>query len=188
MLVRLISHIIIAKHLAKVLGMRGIERYTFIFGSIEPDVAMFTYLRGLSKGRGVNGHRFDNVYQCIPKLFRLTEKSQRALSYAYRLGRLCHYVIDSFTFPHNTCFSGTLSEHMIYERKLHNYLVSNIDRILRAANGVFIFSPSRFTSFHDEYLTLEHDPESDAHFALIASLSAALSFRGEASLLHRVAN
>ena len=169
MLVRLISHIIIAKHLAKVLGMRGIERYTFIFGSIEPDVAMFTYLRGLSKGS-------------------LTEKSQRALSYAYRLGRLCHYVIDSFTFPHNTCFSGTLSEHMIYERKLHNYLVSNIDRILRAANGVFIFSPSRFTSFHDEYLTLEHDPESDAHFALIASLSAALSFRGEASLLHRVAN
>ena len=176
MLVRLISHIIIAKHLAKVLGMRGIERYTFIFGSIEPDVAMFTYLRGLSKGRGVNGHRFDNVYQCIPKLFRLTEKSQRALSYAYRLGRLCHYV------------SGTLSEHMIYERKLHNYLVSNIDRILRAANGVFAFSPARFTSFHDEYLTLEHDPESDAHFALIASLSAALSFRGEASLLHRVAN
>ncbi len=43
--------------------------------------------------------------------------------YSYlMLGYMLHYVEDFYTLTHNPVFEGNLSEHIMYERKLSNYL------------------------------------------------------------------
>ena len=42
------------------------------------------------------------------------------------LGVLCHFYCDSLCFAHNDEFTGGVSEHMKYEKRLHEYFMENL--------------------------------------------------------------
>lgn len=42
------------------------------------------------------------------------------------LGYQLHYFEDYFTFPHNTTFHGTITEHIMYEHELTEYIIKNL--------------------------------------------------------------
>ena len=94
----------------------------FILGSIEPDINFFTYFRGSIKHEKMRGHNYDNVKRHIEKLIGKIQVSNTQLFKYYSLGKLIHYVADSFTFPHNKEFTGSLEEHCRYEYILHSYM------------------------------------------------------------------
>ncbi|GLB28494.1 hypothetical protein LAD12857_04170 [Lacrimispora amygdalina] len=103
--------------------------HALILGSIEPDYNPITYLRGSMKLQKLRGHNFENAHTCIEKLIRkLDTQSMSEVKRCYLLGKLIHYVADAFTFPHNKAFNGSLSEHCAYEKELHFYMKTMLNR------------------------------------------------------------
>ena len=99
-------------------GASKLKKAAFIFGSIEPDINMLTYFRGSIHGEEkLRGHNYENVQKYMEKL---TKKL---------LGKLVHYVADSFTYPHNSIFPGNLREHCQYETELHDYVNKTISSV-----------------------------------------------------------
>ena len=175
---RLISHIVIARHIAEEFSFSWLARKAFIAGSAEPDCIPVTYFRGFRQGRGVNGHSWDNISSFISELSSKALSSDLPILMYFHLGRLCHYLVDSFTYPHNSCFSGTLAEHMEYEHELHRHL----ERRLGLSQLPYVtgkeFSMSWLMRLHEEYLGGTHGIRHDISYslyALCAAVSAALS-------------
>ena len=109
-------------------GASKLQKAAFIFGSIEPDINMLTYFRGSIHGEEkLRGHNYENVQKYMEKLTnKLTKKFEKGgmgtIRQSFLLGKLVHYVADSFTYPHNSIFSGNLREHCQYETELHDYV------------------------------------------------------------------
>lgn len=101
----------------------------FIFGNIEPDRNLFTYLHGLAWGKKFHGHNYENVLLVMKKLFDSLQRRERfGIREYYRLGKLTHYVADAFTFPHNSVFHGNIKKHCKYESILHNQLMHSLQK------------------------------------------------------------
>ena len=169
---RLVSHIVIARYVADAFSITGAERKAFIAGSVEPDCVMLTYFRGLGKGRGINGHSWENISPFLPDLIGKVSSSGTPVLMFFHLGRLCHYLVDSFTYPHNSCFKGTLAEHMAYEHSLHRFLTAS------CASSPFPyacgndFSTAWLMSRHGEYLSGVHSAMHDIRYSLSVIASA----------------
>lgn len=109
-------------------GASKLQKAAFIFGSIEPDINMLTYFRGSIRGEEkLRGHNYENVQKYMEKLTnKLTKKFEKGgmgtVRQSFLLGKLVHYVADSFTYPHNSIFPGNLKEHCQYETELHDYV------------------------------------------------------------------
>lgn len=98
----------------------SIKRRLFLFGCIEPDINPFTYVRGSAKHQFLQGHNTDNARKHFQKLLeKLSRSGVHSLWQWFALGTLIHYAADSFTFPHNSKFPGTLADHVAYEMQLH---------------------------------------------------------------------
>lgn len=102
----------------------GLLKFLFIFGSIEPDINMLTYFRGSIKGdEKLRGHNYENVRTYMEWLTKKLENEKMGrFRKSFLLGKLVHYVADSFTYPHNSFFPGSLREHCQYETELHGYV------------------------------------------------------------------
>lgn len=97
-----------------------IKRRLFLFGCVEPDINPFTYVRGSTKHRFLQGHNTENARKHFQKVLeRLNRSGVHSLWQWFVLGTLIHYAADSFTFPHNSKFPGTLADHVAYEIQLH---------------------------------------------------------------------
>lgn len=104
-------------------------KQAFLIGSIEPDWNILTYLHGIVYGEKFHGHNYDNILPIMRKLFKkLNKRRKMGIREYYILGKLMHYTADSFTFPHNKEFKGTLSEHCEYERKLHRSMQGTLKK------------------------------------------------------------
>ena len=105
-------------------GASKLQKAAFIFGSIEPDINMLTYFRGSIHGEEkLRGHNYENVMKYMEKLTKKLEKGgMGTVRQSFLLGKLVHYVADSFTYPHNSIFPGNLREHCQYETELHDYV------------------------------------------------------------------
>lgn len=105
-------------------GASKLQKAAFVFGSIEPDINMLTYFRGSIHGEEkLRGHNYENVLRYMEKLTRRLEKGgMGTIRQSFLLGKLIHYVADSFTYPHNSIFPGNLREHCQYETELHDYV------------------------------------------------------------------
>lgn len=117
------DHAALAKYLLRSAESAETKKHkrAFVFGSIEPDYNIFTYMRGLFFNKAFRGHNAENSEKHIKKsLKRLNSKGIHSTFDFFRLGALMHYITDSFTFPHNAAFQGNLREHATYERKLHS--------------------------------------------------------------------
>lgn len=118
------DHINLANILWKYFDIKASKgcKLAFILGSIEPDINFITYFRGSMKHEKMRGHNYDNVISHMGKLISKIQMSTKQVLKYYKLGKLIHYVADSFTFPHNKEFTGNLEEHCRYEDVLHLYM------------------------------------------------------------------
>jgi len=93
-----------------------LEKYSFFIklGSILPDLLIFTY---------ITGHRYEETVEWFSiSTTRLLAHGHLHVLSALHLGYLLHYAADYFTLPHNNNYTEGLCNHLIYEKKLENYL------------------------------------------------------------------
>lgn len=97
-----------------------IIRKSFLWGNILPDINLFSYFRGFTKTGNIEAHSYEGSASYMQFLTEyLNRPCHSKILYYVRLGILIHYIADTFTYPHNSCFTGTLKEHILYENKFH---------------------------------------------------------------------
>ncbi|MCC8103786.1 MAG: zinc dependent phospholipase C family protein [Clostridiales bacterium] len=110
------SHIALSVFLVSELRLKELDLYrkAFYFDSIQPDLnpKMFSA-----------PHQFDETWEKIRELILQIEAETRDENYNRRviwtqIGVVLHYLADYFTFPHNTCFDGSLRGHCMHESEL----------------------------------------------------------------------
>ena len=118
------------KHIARYLiqyafqDAPALHRYAFLIGCIEPDKNPATYLKGSIRSLWLRGHNWDNAKKYIHCLAaKLEQKDNYTILDFYALGKLMHYVADAFTYAHNRYFTGNLSIHREYEKRLERHIM-----------------------------------------------------------------
>lgn len=126
-----IDHDLFGRYLIDIMGNRFNEKYNkmFLLGCTAPDRNPFTYVRGSVRNQIFKGHNFHNTRGVIRRSIKiLVGKTNWGGSEYYRMGKMIHYILDAFTFPHNEEFMGSIKKHVQYEAKLHQYLEGPIGR------------------------------------------------------------
>ncbi len=145
------SHLMLSAFLMNLVPVR---KAAFLYGSVEPDIILVSYLSGSMHGKSFHGHDYINMSKRIQSvLARMQEGKGHGLVHSYRLGKLIHYIADSFTFPHNEMFHGSLRSHMLYEDKLEKGLQRRLKDM--QAGGCTMppaFLLSHVFSCHAEYV------------------------------------
>lgn len=139
----------------------------FIFGCIEPDINVFSYLRGLTSRKRISGHNYKNVVKYLDETSEiLNSKDIWSMSDYFEFGVYIHYLTDAFTYPHNDTFTGTLKEHCEYEEQLHeefcNYLNSHQKRTHKRKHII----KKSIKKLHSEYLKKCGNPVTDCKYIL----------------------
>ena len=137
---------------------KKIYEKAFIIGSVEPDLNVFSYLKGSIKHRMFMGHNYHNsiryVKNASDRLKRKEHSKWNVMDY-FRLGKLIHYIADDFTLAHNEGFSGNLYEHNQYEDQLHSlfaeYLKCKEMFVIRYEPKVKL--GELLERLHDKYIT-----------------------------------
>lgn len=131
------SHISVAKFLIDNMNVNSLDNHklSFMFGSILPD-CMPSFL--------TRKHTIEDTFYILRKEIRgITEEYDTTKGegiYFWRhLGIITHYVADYFTLPHNKVFSGSLKDHINYEKKLkfelRTYIKNDILELTREQKG-----------------------------------------------------
>lgn len=163
------DHFALACHLASLAGEAIPDEYVmpFIFGSVEPDLNPFSYLRGMRDGKKFHGH---NATNCAPhihkRLFSIMTGGLEGAMDWFQLGVLLHYVADTFTSPHNDFMDISIKDHVAYEAKLHEVLERRLrDGKIPAPSSI---PYSLFSHLHEKWLEYkaldEHSTSSDVDY------------------------
>lgn len=161
-----IDHKILAKYVIKEanVNLPYIYETAFIIGNVEPDKNIFTYLHGIIKGKKFRGHNYNNILPVMRKVFNILKSKERfGINEYYKLGKLMHYIVDSFTFPHNDIFKGSLREHCKYEQELHEEIFNELEHY----NNIPIKSIEEFTdieTLHEKYIEVAGSKTVDYSF------------------------
>ena len=121
-----------------------LSKQAFLLGCIEPDYNFITYFRGSVKYDTLRGHNYENSFECMRRISDklIGKRVWGAIEY-YRLGKLIHYILDAFTYPHNGIFSGSIMEHrdcLLYTSvPLHNIEYETPSKVIESN------MPSKFT-------------------------------------------
>lgn len=113
------SHLSLARYLIDSMQNDDLHRYrkSFLIGSILPDCkpSFFTKRHTITE-------TFDILVEEIKKITQDYDFSQGLTSeFCRRLGVVTHYIADYFTYPHNSIFVGSMTEHISYEIELMEY-------------------------------------------------------------------
>ena len=136
------------------------QKFVFLFGSIEPDINFFTYIKG---------HGDERVSNYILRIIDCLRKKRRwSLLDFYKAGRAAHYIVDSFSFPHTKKFLGSIREHIAWESEIDELLFSQTE--IEMSRGYFSDLGSWKKSYHRNTPSPENDITyaSSALFALMA--------------------
>ncbi len=128
----------------------------FETGCISPDINFLTYIKG---------HTYKGTISYVKGTISKLQNKLKTVSDYYELGRIIHFIADYFTFPHSPNFTGTLKQHVEYERKLHKYIenVNGIDHDINNKKEITICS-NMIDSAYEKYLGMKHDLQTDWHF------------------------
>lgn len=161
------SHRRLGKHLAEIYMHEVPDRYirAFLLGCIEPDRNPATYLKGSFRCQWLRGHNYPNTKRFLQRIARRleTKKEWKLLDF-YTLGKLIHYIADSFTYAHNERFSGDLAQHRSYEMDLQEYFLPFLESrpIPESQTGHAIMDT--LAALHRKYLVQEPGVKNDARF------------------------
>lgn len=145
-----------------------IFRRAFILGAVEPDWNLITYFHGWKPGAKLRGHNYENVLPAMRRLYEsLQDKATMGLRDYYRLGKLTHYVADSFTYPHNGNFAGSLADHCAYEVTLHRSFSQMLfGKITEICTDIKSFGD--IEELHEQYMQENGTAECDMNYILYA--------------------
>ena len=162
-----LGHYLIKRYLSHVSPM---ERSAFLLGCQWPDRNPTTYLKGSIKYTWFRGHNFENAQKFMTTLCsRLDRKILSGFYDYYSLGKLIHYIADSFTYCHNSLFNGTLTEHRAYEVKLQKLFPEYLHDHLSPAL-IYDDSPiDTILSHHSDYLRMPQNPDTDSEYTVRVS-------------------
>lgn len=157
------SHMLLGRFLMDELQSAPAQRYrkAFLFGCVQPDYNLLTYLKGSLRERFIDGHNFINTKRCISRYIdKLQHKKGWLMLKYYRLGKLIHYLADAFTAPHNCSFSA--ADHIRYEIEMHIRLEEGIAAIYgtsteSSGSSIIEFILSRHRQYIDSIRNLETD-------------------------------
>lgn len=139
----------------------------FMLGCIQPDKNPATYLKGSMRSQWLRGHNYENSRRYMVRLCRRIEKKKTlTLTDYYQLGKLMHYIADSFTYAHNREFRGNLRCHRLYEQRLDTCLCKYIRRISLDIPSTFR-TEEVIRLNRRLYCTLPHSTAQDVYFTLI---------------------
>ena len=140
-----------------------VHRAAFTAGCIEPDLNVFSYLRGSRKEKKFHGHNAGNCRAHLKKLLEKIERRGLTSGYdCFLLGVAVHYIADSFTAVHNTdILDVDVKTHLEYENRLH-------EELMRALSKPFIFEQNTMNTSLKDYVT-------DNHHAYSASAPSAVN-------------
>ncbi|MDD3173915.1 MAG: zinc dependent phospholipase C family protein [Herbinix sp.] len=120
------SHISLAKFLVNNMQVQDLKEHkkSFYIGSILPD---------LKPSFLTKRHTFDETFETlIDEIKKITVDYDinKGINryYARHLGVVTHYLSDYCTFPHNSIFEGTITEHIYYEKELKYSLKEYVNR------------------------------------------------------------
>ena len=171
------SHVGLGHYLADryLSGQSWLERRAFMIGCIEPDRNPATYVKGSRKHERLRGHNFPNARNYMRRLTRrLGRRGSWGLVSFYELGKLVHYIVDSFTFAHSGRFEGSLVEHLAYEERLQRYFLAMLkeqrfsDLKLQPCGSVY----DMIMAAHETYDRMPGAIETDALYAIAISAQA----------------
>lgn len=164
------SHISLSRYLLTDLDTRvnslKKHRGSFYLGSILPDISpSFLYRK----------HTIDCTFSLLQKkighlLLDLSDHKENRRRFWIRLGVVMHYLADYCTYPHNSVFPGTLSEHCHYERDLKFALRAYVrgDIPEQFQNSTLTDSENEIkdliSTLHTEYLKRANRPEADCTY------------------------
>lgn len=162
------SHVLLAKYLLNQLpdSASAIYQRVFIWGCIEPDFNIFSYLKGSLKCQKFRGHNYKSSSNYTSHVMELLHgKRHWSLWEYYRLGKLIHYLSDAFTYPHNDNFTGTLLEHCAYEARLHSCFAAHLKQCCKENMKDYPEDVREYISeIHRQYLRTSGDMNNDAKF------------------------
>ena len=144
------------------------QKAAFVDGNIMPDINPFSYLRGFTV-RPFFGHDWQNAQKFI--LSSAQKLTAGRLGF-YSLGVFVHYLCDAFTYPHNLGFHGSLSEHTIYEKRLHTCVLQGSNRFDSKILNCSL--PDFLVGSHKSYEQAEPSAMTDARF-ILSAVSAAVA-------------
>lgn len=180
---KFISHYELSRAIGENLGIGGLFFGSLLFGSVEPDLNLSTYLKGVCMDGKPKGHDWRNIRKRIERLIRKLESSASfGLLFFYRFGKLLHYTADAFTFPHNELFLGTIRQHRTYERMLARELRSDTSVLVSPACGSL---HQELLDLHERYLSRTAGTENDAMF-IRAAYALVIGVYCEKRLRHEV--
>ena len=170
------SHVQLAQALLQGGDGFSARRYewAFLFGSFQPDCNPFSYLKGSLRGKKFGGHTYGNCRPFLDaRILRLQNRDHWTLWQYYTLGKLTHYVADTFTYPHNPHFPGRGWDHHRYETELRARLTEILEnRTVAPGTGVQDL-PAELERLHTRYLE-ETDPGVDRDIQYILEATALL--------------
>ncbi|MCM1106752.1 MAG: zinc dependent phospholipase C family protein [Blautia sp.] len=104
------GHVTITKNLIRGMDLKRRHRFCLTFGSILPDILVYTY---------AGGHRRSSTQEMVfGKMKKLARSGRRDCLSFLRLGYILHYVEDYFTYPHNDWFTHGTKRHFSHECRL----------------------------------------------------------------------
>lgn len=149
----------------------------FLLGCVEPDLNPATYLKGSFHYERLRGHNYQNRRGYIEKMLRkISDAERQGILFHYRLGKLIHYLTDSFTYPHNAAFQGTMKDHVHYEKVLEQYFLQELkDCTFRPQRWSRKELCRKVSEGHDRYALEEAGITTDTRFTMEIILSVVMS-------------
>ncbi len=168
------SHQLLASCLLRRGAGFGLKRYelAFLFGSFQPDCNPLSYIKGSLSGPLLRGHNFPNSQPYIlSRIARLQQRRRWRLWQYYTLGKLTHYLADTFTFPHNPHYPTGLKNHHSYETVLRLTLQEYLRTTPLPAVGAPVPDlPSALAELHRRYLGEAASPDRDVQYIVRATV------------------
>ena len=171
-----LSHKQLGKYLARIYMPDAPQKHVraFLIGCVEPDRNPATYLKGSFRFQWLRGHNYRNARSYMSRLaLRLENRSELSLLDYYALGKLIHYITDSFTSAHNDRFPTGLDAHREYEAALQGYFLNFLSRDPQPEVLPCCRIMDLIRSQHRIYSRFPPDIQTDTHFAFTASCCVA---------------
>ena len=151
-------------------GLSKTGERAFLLGCTQPDKNPATYFKGSLRSQWMRGHNYGNASRYMMRLaLRLDGKTHYTPWDCYCLGKLIHYTLDAFTYPHNHHFGKGLSHHRIYEVKLQLYFLSRLHSFRPDSVDVPDSAADYLRKMHETYLLEPGCVETDTKYALRVS-------------------
>ena len=171
-----IDHILLSRYFARRYRLNKLEKVVFLLGNIAPDLNPFTYITA-NRGECLRGHSYTFKKKKIERI--LNGRRKHSLFWWYRVGRMCHYLTDSFTGAHDERQRMNIRHHKAYEHRLHRYFVHSLKQYIPVKQPKYADSLSQYiTGLREIYEKAERRVETDS-FMILAAVGSVLDVLAE---------